>query len=494
LERYKETTDMKLPQRSGWRAGAKLVPLLLLAACAVNPATGERQLIFTGLDNDVAMGREADGQVSAAYGLVEDEDVQRYVSDIGLRIAARTEAPYPDLPWSFKVVDDPVVNAFALPGGFIYVTRGILARFDSEAELAGVLGHEIGHVTARHSASQMSRQQLMQGALGVGMILSETVARYGQLGMLGVQLLSLQYSRDDESQSDRLGLRYMTREGYDPQAMIGVFRMLAQVSGGAGERLPEWQLTHPYPENREQQIRDILAQEQLPTGGTVDRDEYLGMLDGLVYGPNPREGYFEGTRFLHPEMAFELTFPTGWTTLNQRSLVAAASPQEDGVVVMQVPEGEEAPGAAVRSFLAQEGISGGEVREDTAEGIERARATFRATTQDGNLAGEVAYVAMGGTTFQILGYAAASSWSGYAAAVAATIDSFARVTDQAVLGVQPLRLEIVTLPEAMSFSTFHQRNDVAVSVEQLAELNRSSPASVLSAGTRIKTVVGTPVG
>jgi len=485
---------MKRTQRSRRSAVVHLLPLLLLAACAVNPATGERQLIFTGLDSDVAMGREADPQVAASYGLVDDEALQRYVSDIGLRIAAQTEPPYPDLPWSFKVVDDPVVNAFALPGGFIYVTRGILARFDSEAELSGVLGHEIGHVTARHSASQMSRQQLMTGALGVGMILSETVARYGQIGMLGVQLLSLQYSRDDESQSDRLGLRYMTRVGYDPQAMIGVFRMLAQVSGGAGERLPEWQLTHPYPENREAQIRQQLVEQNLPTGGSVNRDPYLDRIDGLVYGQNPRDGYFEDARFLHPEMAFELTFPGGWKTVNQRTVVAAVSPEEDAIVMLQLADGEDAPGTALRAFLSQDGITGGSVSEDTADGIERAQATFRATTDDGELAGRVAYLRMDGTTFQIIGYASARGWSGRAPAVTGTVDSFRRVTDRAVLDVQPLRIDIVTLSEPMSITTFHQRNGAAVSVDELAQLNRTSPGSVQSAGSRIKTVVGTPVG
>ena len=143
---------------------------LCVAACAVNPATGQRQFILLSEREEIEMGREADGQITEAYGLYASEELQAYVRGIGEDLASRSERP--NLPWSFKVVDDAIVNAFALPGGFIFVTRGILASLNSEAELAGVLGHEIGHVTARHSASQLSRQQLQQIGLGVGSILS----------------------------------------------------------------------------------------------------------------------------------------------------------------------------------------------------------------------------------------------------------------------------------------------------------------------------------
>jgi predicted Zn-dependent protease len=470
----------------------RTAPLLFLAACAVNPATGQRQFMLVSESQEIGMGQEADPQIVAAYGLVDDPELQAYVSEIGMGMARASERP--NLPWSFKVVDDPIVNAFALPGGFIYVTRGILARFDSEAELAGVLGHEIGHVTARHSASQMSRQQLQQIGLGVGMIFSETIARYGQLGAAALQLINLRYSRGDESQSDELGLRYISRAGYDPDAMIGVFQMLAQAGGEGGDRLPEWQLTHPYPENREADIRALIVETGVPTTGTVDRDEYLDRVDGIVYGANPREGYFVGSRFLHPDLAFELTFPSGWTTANQRSFVAAIAPSEDAIVMLAVAEGAATPELELRDFLSQDGVSGGPIREDEAGGIESARAPFSATTDEGTFRGEIAFVRYAGTTYRLMGYAAESNWSRHAGAVASAITSFAAVTDPAVLGVEPLRLDIVTLSEAMSLTSYVQRYGSAIEVEELARLNRTSPGAVHSAGTRIKTVVGEPVG
>jgi predicted Zn-dependent protease len=473
------------------RAKLAAALLVVVAACAVNPATGEREFSLVSEAQEIQMGREADPQITASLGLVDDPALQAYVSDLGLRLAAVSERP--NLPWSFKVVDDPIVNAFALPGGFIYVTRGILVQFDSEAELAGVLGHEIGHVTARHSASQMSRQQLQQLGLGVGMIFSETVREYGGLAAAGFQLMNLSYSRGDETQSDELGLRYISRLEYDPEAMIGVFEMLADVGGGGEGRIPEWQLTHPYPENREANIRQEIAETGIATGGRVARDTYLDRIDGLAYGEDPRQGFFRDTRFLHPDLAFELTFPAGWNTVNQRTLVAAVAPGETAVVVLEVVPEADAPETELREFLSQQGITGGPIREEAAVGVELARATFDATTTDAALSGEVAFARRGDVVYRILGYANRPDWRSHAAAVASTISSFRRLDDPAALAVQPWRIDIVTLPSAMSLTSYLQRNPGPVEGDVLARLNRVDPGAVLSAGTRIKRVVGDPL-
>ena len=200
----------------------------VVTSCAVNPATGQREFSLVSEGQEIAMGREADPQIVAQLGLYPDSAVQRYVSDLGLRLAAQSERP--DLPWTFRVLDDPTVNAFALPGGFIYITRGILTHLESEAQLVGVLGHEIGHVTARHSASQMSRAQLAQIGLVAGMVFSETVRDYAGVASQSLGLLFLKFGRDDESQADELGIRYMTRVGYDPRELAGVMTMLSRTS------------------------------------------------------------------------------------------------------------------------------------------------------------------------------------------------------------------------------------------------------------------------
>jgi predicted Zn-dependent protease len=474
------------------RSRTKLLgSLLLLAGCAVNPATGEREFSLVSESQEIQMGREADPQISAQFGLVDDPGLQSYVSDIGMRIARSSERP--DLPWSFKVVDDPIVNAFALPGGFIYVSRGILAHFDSEAELAGVLGHEVGHVTARHSASQMSRQQLQQLGLGVGMIFSETVREYGQVAMLGLQLMNLRYSRGDESEADRLGLRYIGRLGYDPDAMIGVFEMLASVGGGdEGGRVPEWQLTHPYPENREQQMRQIIEDpaNNIPREGRVARDEHLAQIDGLVYGENPREGYFKESRFVHPDLEMELTFPTAWRGINQKTVVAAVAPREDGVMTMEIVPDGGTPDAELREFLSQEGVTPGAARREGSGGVEMARADFDATTEQGVLSGEVAFIRYDGNLYRLLGYAPQAAWRSHASAIASAISSFRPLTDRAILAVQPWTLDIVQLSGATSLQSYAARNASPAPMEELARLNRVEPGEVIPAGTRIKWVVG----
>ena len=466
--------------------------LALTTACAVNPATGERELMLVSRQQEIQMGREAHPQIMAAYGAVDDPELQAYVSGLGQEMAAISERP--ELPWNFEVLDEWTVNAFALPGGFIYVTRGILAHFSSEAELAGVLGHEIGHVTARHSASQMSRQQLQQVGIGVGMIVSETFREYGGIAVAGLQLMNLSYSRDDELQADRLGLRYMSRVGYEAEALIGVFEMLASVSGSAGDgRAPEWALTHPYPENRQENMRREITATGIDREGIVDRDEYLDMIDGMVFGANPRNGFFQGSRFLHPDLEFEVTFPQGWKTVNQTQVVAAVSPEENAVVMLGIADDASSAQAGLDVFASSDGVSVGTPSRTTVSGLPAVRAPFGVTTEQGELRGEVMFLEYGGLVYRILGYSSEAEWGRYASSVRGTMSSFAPLTDPEMLGVEPMRVDIVTLGDATSLTSFVQRNPQPVEVDVLARINRTSPDAVLSRGTRIKTVVGEPV-
>lgn len=466
--------------------------VLVLWACAVNPATGKRELSLVGEGQEVAMGREARDGVVASLGLVDDARLQEYVAAVGQELAAVSERP--ELPWSFQVVDDPSVNAFALPGGYIFVTRGILARFASEAELAGVLGHEIGHVTARHSVRQMSRQQLQQLGLGLGMVLSEDLRAYGDLLATGVGLLNLRYSRADETQADELGLRYITRDGYDPQALVGVFQMLATVSGDAGGRAPEWQLTHPYPERREEHIREALGGVATTPRKDDGRDRYLDRVDGIVYGADPREGYFRDRLFLHPELAFQWEIPQGWKGINQKSAVAAVSPDESSAVLLDVVTDSSDPRGALRSFLSQEGVEGGSVDTGDLHGLPAARARF-SMTKDGDVAyrGQVVFVRHQGTMYRLLGVSAPASWEDASGPVAASLASFRPLTDRAVLGVEPWRLDVVRVPRAMTLEAFYDRYPSVIPLAEVAALNRLEPTARVEAGTRLKRVVGSPL-
>jgi predicted Zn-dependent protease len=334
---------------------------LFVAGCATNPATGQKQFSLISESQEIQMGLEADPSIVASMGLDPDSGRQRYVRELGLRLARGSERP--NLPWTFRVIDDPVVNAFAVPGGHIYVTRGILAHLNSEAELAAVLGHEIGHVTARHSVTQMSRQQIAQLGLVVGTVLKPELQRYAGVASQGLGLLFLKYSRDDESQADELGLRYMRRGGYDARRMPEVFTLLDRVSGAAGgDRIPDWLATHPNPVNRRAAVERRLAALPSESLGTiVNRDVYVRRIDGMGFGVNPRDGFFKGTELFHPDLKLRFAVPSGWATQNQRQAVLAVSPQQDAVIQLSLAS-QESPETAAQAFFSQQGVRGSPAR------------------------------------------------------------------------------------------------------------------------------------
>lgn len=463
--------------------------VLVLAACAVNPATGKKEFMLVSESQELAMGKEYDQQLVVEMGLYDDQALAGYVQELGLRLAALSERP--QLPWAFRLVDDPVVNAFAVPGGYIYITRGILANMSSEAQLVSVLGHEIGHVTARHTAQQMTQQQLFGLGLGVGAMFSPTIAG---IASGAVQVLFLKFSRDDESQADDLGFRYMRAARYDPREAADLFAQLARVSGGSGSRLPEWQSTHPDPENRRDKAlaRAATLPDAELTAALVRRDEYLNRLDGMVYGSNPREGYFIDTRFVHPDLAFELTFPAGWPHMNQRTVVAAQSAEKDAVVMLTLAEGGT-PTEAAQGFFATEGISGTPT-SSSINGLAAAGGTFAAQTQQGAVQGEIQFVAHGGVVFQAMGYAPADKWSSRRNAVHAALVSFRRVADQQLLGVQPWRLDIVRLDRTLTPAEFAQRYPGPVSADDIALINQVDAGGRFMNRNLVKRVVGTPFG
>lgn len=471
--------------------GAQLPALLALAlvsGCAVNPATGGRQLSLIGEGQEIQMGREADVDIVASLGVYDDPAMQSYVQELGERLAATSERP--DLPWTFRVLDDPVINAFALPGGFIYVTRGILSHFGSEAELAGVLGHEIGHVTARHSVNQMSKAQLAQLGVGLGMVFVPELQQFEGLAGASLQLLFLKFGRDDERQADELGFRYMTRANYDPHALAGVFRMLRGSSGGEAGRIPEWLSTHPDPENREAWAVRAVAEAGRDFSAYVVREaEYVRRLDGMVFGQNPREGYFQDNVFFHPDLAFRIDFPAGWTTANQRNSVQAVSSEQDAAFLVTIEEATS-PSAARQTFLSQQGIRRGDTSDRRVGGFPAAWAEFQAQTQDGSLTGLVAFVAYGGAVYRLLGFASSAAWSRRAAAVEATISSFQQVTDRTVLSVEPRKLEVVRVPSALSFEEFVGRYPSTVADETISLINHAFTEGRFPSGALAKRVVG----
>jgi predicted Zn-dependent protease len=458
------------------------------ATCATNPVTGKRELSFISESQEISMGREYAGQVAQEMGVYPDSSVQTYVGRLGVELAVTTERPR--LPWTFTVMDDPTVNAFALPGGYIFVTRGILTHMNSEAELATVVGHEIGHVTARHSVQQMTRQQIAQIGLVAGAIASEKIAQ--NLGAIsqGLGILFLKYGRDDEAQADGLGFRYALHDGYDVRKMVDMFQILERVSARAGQRIPEWQSSHPDPGNRIAATRARLAKVTEPLDGKkVNREPFLRMIDGMVYGDNPRQGFFKGGAFLHPDLAFQLDFPQGWQTANQPSSVVGVSQKQDAQVQLSLA-GQAAPAEALKQFLGQQGIQAGRSGQTTINGNAAAYAPFTAQTQDGGvLSGLVAFISYNGTTYQLLGLTTATDGT-YDRTFQAFVGSFRRLTDPAALAIKPNRIQIVKARNATTLAAFNQQNPSVIPIEELALINGMADGSAtIAAGDLVKRVV-----
>jgi predicted Zn-dependent protease len=469
---------------AGWLA----VPALLaVIACSTNPATGRRQLNLYSQEQEIALGRQYDQQVLQQIGAYQDRDLQAYVDRLGRELAARSERP--DLPWHFAVVDDPAVNAFALPGGYIYVTRGLLDHLGSEAELAGVMGHEIGHVTGRHSVNQLSKQQLTQLGLTLGMILSPQAARYGDLANLAGGLIFLKFSRDDERQADELGLRYISRSGYAPQAMSTVFTLLSRVSKvEQGGRLPDWLATHPNPDERLKLMQTYYT--RLPTGLGSEgwrRDPYLQSLDGVLYGPDPREGFFRNGVFYHPELGFRIESPRGWKGTNQKQAVVWQPRGNDALLALTLSEGGS-PRAAAERFFAQQGVQ--LVGQWPLQPRGAVGGQFAADTQQGQVTGAVTFVEAGGKVYQLLGFAPQGAFRGYADEVGRAMESFARVSSRELGRVDPWRVDVVRIGEPMTLREFDRRYPSTVGIERVALLNNAEADTRFAAGERVKRVVG----
>lgn len=461
-----------------------------LGSCARNPVTGKSELSLVSESQEIQMGQEAAKEVAQTIGIYNDQKLNDYVSSIGKAIAVNSERP--NLPWEFHVVDDASVNAFALPGGFIYVTRGLMGTINDEAELATVVGHEIGHVTNRHSVQQISKAQLAQLGLGIGSILSSDIARFGQLASAGLSVLFLKYSRDAENQADQAGFRYALKQGYDVREMSKVFETLDRLSqASGGGKLPEWLATHPNPGNRIEHIEKMLDTVKAdPSKGKVDRDQYLQRIQGVTYGEDPRQGYFEGTQFYHPQMKFQLHFPDGWNVQNTPAAVAAMSPNQDAIIQLALA-GQASPQQAAQQFLSQQGVQAGQTSTSSINGLPAASSYFQAQTQQGNIQGIVSFVSYGGSTFGLMGYTAAGKLGSYDQVFQSSIRSFSQLQDASKINVQPARVELIKLNRQMTLDQFNSQYPSTVPIEEVAIINEVEGGStVLPAGRMVKRVVG----
>src|SRR4029079_7041834 len=331
---------MRFSSRARSAMAGLAVFLLALNGCGSNPATGGQSLLGMSEEQEIELSKEEHPKILAEFGgEVKDPALQNYITSIGTLLAKTSERP--NLPWKFTILDTPDVNAFALPGGYIYITRGLLGLASSEAEVASVLGHEIGHVSARHTSQRQGRATIAGLGAAVAGILtgSSAVAQRGNTLATGyIQ----KYSRDQEFQADTLGVRYMSRANYDPQASVQFLEKLLDESRLAAEEAGKdpseadqvtWTSTHPRTTDRVQQAIKNAGVIDV-SNPIVEHDLYLSKIDGLVYGDDPEQGIVRGRTFIHPGLRLQFQVPQDFRIINQPSQVIAQSQEGDGVMAL----------------------------------------------------------------------------------------------------------------------------------------------------------------
>src|SRR5262245_31398360 len=471
--------------------GALLVFTLWLGSCATNPATGKSQISLVSQSQEIQIGAEEDRNVQASLGYYDDAALTAYVDQVGQKLARVTELP--SLTWHFHVVDSPEVNAFALPGGYIYVTRGILAVVNNEAQLAGVMGHEEGHVTARHSAQQITRAQLANIGIGVGSIVSSDFKRVAGVATTGLQLLFLKYSRGDETQADELGVRYTSRANWDPREIPATYEALKRLQEQSGSAVPSFLATHPDPGNREATTR-ALAQQAIAGKNTatlrVATSEFKQKIAGMVYGDDPRQGFFENGVFYHPGLRFEFQVPGGWKVANSPTQVLAVSPdQKAGIQMSMVPsQGASSPQAYVQMLQQKGGITGANGSTQRVGGRPAWVGAVRTQSQGGTTQrlGRAVIQRESGSFYQFVGAPAGSVDNAFES----TVGSFRELTDASKINRQPDRIQLVTVSGSGQTvaSVASRESNLAVSVDQIAFLNGLQANSPVPSGFLLKVV------
>lgn len=468
--------------------------MLVVAACARNPVTGEREFMLVSTEQEVAMGQQYDPVIVAQFGLYnEDEALLNFVKAKGQEMAAVSHRS--ELNYTFRIVDSPIVNAFAVPGGYVYFTRGIMAHFNSEAEFAGVLGHEIGHVTARHSAKQMSNQQLAQIGLIGGSIFSETVRNYGNVAAQGLQLLFLKNGRDAERQSDELGVEYSSRIGYDADEMADFFGTIARLQEQSGGAIPNFLSTHPDPGERQGRVKELATEWQQKLAGknfVVNRNEYLQRIDGIIIGEDPRQGYVQSSKFYHPQLKFRFDVPNSWNVANSPSQVQIASPDQNAVVIMALAQANSLE-AAAQNDIQQNNlnvISSDRIQINGNDAIAMLSEVQQqgANGQPGQALSVYSYfIDYGGNIYQFHGLSLRQNFSRYQNALKSVPLSFARLTDPSKLNVRPDRLDIVAAQSSTTLQEIlRQYNVPADRYNEFSILNGMQLNDRVPAGMMVK--------
>jgi predicted Zn-dependent protease len=468
--------------------------LILISSCAVNPVTGKKQIVMMSESQEIAMGAAADPQIVAQYGLYENKILQDFITQKGNEMAAISHRP--NLKYEFKIVDSEVLNAFAVPGGYVYFTRGIMAHFNNEAEFAGVLGHEIGHITARHSVAQQSKAILGQVGLIGSMILVPQVAEFAEPLSQGLGLLFLKFGRDAERQSDELGVEYSSKIGYDAKEMAGFFNTLErQRTGTESTELPDFMSTHPNPGDRNVAVSKLSEEWKRKLNlndPKINRESYLKKIEGLIYGEDPKQGFLENSVFYHPELKFQFNTPQGWNYQNTPQKVQFAPKDGKAILMMTLASGNSLQEAA-NNVVQKNNLQVLESNQITVNGLNAISmvADVKAEQQQQQQTSSVRtlsyLIQYDKNIYLILGATSVNDFNIYSQYFLQSMKNFRELKDASKLNKQPdrIRIKVVkqngTLKEALNSYNMAENKQ-----EEISLLNGMQLSDRVLAGSLIK--------
>jgi predicted Zn-dependent protease len=497
------------------RPKRRLAPLMLAGAAlalvswhagGTSPAQADSKPVSASPVQSISSKDKADGakahpQLVAEFGGALTGPHAAYVESVGKDIAMHSGLSNARSDFTVTLLNSPVNNAFAIPGGFIYTTRQLVALMNNEAELAGVLGHEVAHVAARHSAKRQGRAT-RNSVIGVlGTVLSGVLLGDGALGQLGQkvfsqgsQLLTLQYSRGQETQADNLGIAYLGRAGYDPRAMSTVLQSLAsqnvleaRLMGASANRVPEWASTHPDPASR---VRAALARAGANPGGSTSRQTFLNAIDGLMYGDDPKQGMVEGRNFTHPELRLAFQTPNGFFMINGTRSVSISGQSGKGEFTGAKYDGNL--DAYVRSAFAaltqqgQQAIAPASIDRSTVNGLPAAYGSARVQTSSGQVDIVVfAYEFAKDSAFHFM----TISQAGQASQFSPMFASMRRITAAEASAVKARKIDVVTVKSGDTLQSLANRMAYTdAPLDRFLVLNGLTATSRLSAGDKVKIV------
>ena len=468
-----------------------LIALVFFSSnCARNPVTGNKQFVLMSEAQEIEMGKSADPQIIAQYGLYPDSAMQRFINAKGKEMAAISHRP--NLDFQFRIVDSDILNAFAVPGGYVYFTRGIMAHFNYEAEFAGVLGHEIGHIAARHSVSQQSKQFLGQLGLIAGIIVAPDLAQFADAASQGLGLLFLKFGRDAERESDRLGVEYSTKIGYDADQMADFFLTLQRQSQKSGSaELPDFLSTHPNPGDRNRTVTQLAKewkQKLNVTDAKVNRDSYLRMIEGLVYGEDPRQGYVENFVFYHPELKLQFPIPQGWQYINSPQSFQMAPKDGKAMMMLTLAKGNNLQEAA-SGILQQYSLQAVESQQTNVNGLNAIAMVADQKQEQGTLRTLSYVIQHNNILYHLIGVSSLADFNTYANTFAASMQNFRNLTDPAKLNKKPERVRVKSIKQASTLEQALRVSNVPQArFEEMAILNGMNLKDKIPAGGLIKVI------